>query len=528
MTWQQAASIDQLERGPVVFKKSPKQIALFRVGEDVFAVDNRCPHEGYPLAEGHVDGDCVLTCNWHNWKFRLTDGKCTLGGDHVRSYPVKLEDGQVWVNVEDPSPHVVEQDILEGLKKAFLERDFGRICREIARLHYNKLDPLVAVRKAIEWSHDKFEFGTTHAFGAAADWLADFRSYDGDWEKQLICLAETVDHMAFDSLRQPSFPFAESGDAFDSTAFVEAVESEDRQRAEALVRRGLDDGLHWSDFELAFVEAALAHFNDFGHTLIYVYKTEQLLQQAGEQLEPYLLPVLARHLCYTTREDLLPQFKTYAAVLRELESPGLEDQSQLYADDLFPATTPQASAWVAKNIAGHRPQTLYDALLAALARNLLCYDMSFQDAFDRSVPDSIGWLSFTHGITFANAVRILCTRYPQFWPQGLLQMACMLGRNRRFLDTAADRTDWNVTDRDAFFTSIRERNLDHGLRDPIFSAHLIKTTKAVQEELESASPSCQTYLLAGLNRFLHSPLKQKHVRRLARQANDLVSRDFVE
>jgi hypothetical protein len=433
----------------------------------------------------------------------------------------------VWVNVEDLSPQVVEKNILDGLEKAFIERDFGRICREIARLHYNGLDPLAAVRKAIEWSHDKFEFGTTHAFAAAADWLADFQSYDGDWEKQLICLAETVDHMAFDSLRQPPFPFVAAGDTFDSVAFVEAVEAEDLQRAEALVRRGLDDGLHWRDMEPAFVEAALAHLNDFGHTLIYVYKTRQLLEQAGGQLEPFLLPALARHLCYTTREDLIPQFKTYATMLGKIDRLDLQNQSQLNPDDVFPATTQQALTWVAENLARHQPQTLYDALLEALARNLLYYDTSFQDAFDRSVPDSIGWLSFTHGITFANAVRILCSKYPQFWPQGLLQMACMLGRNRRFLDTAADRTDWNVTGRDEFFASTREMILDHGLRDPIFSAHLIKTTKAVEDELESASTRCQAYLLAGLNRFLHSPLKQKHVRRLARQANDLVSRDFV-
>jgi nitrite reductase/ring-hydroxylating ferredoxin subunit len=48
----------------------------------------RCPHEGYPLAAGQVSpGDCVLTCNWHNWKFRLDTGECLIGGDHVRGYP---------------------------------------------------------------------------------------------------------------------------------------------------------------------------------------------------------------------------------------------------------------------------------------------------------------------------------------------------------------------------------------------------------------------------------------------------------
>ena len=80
----------------------------------------------------------------------------------------------------------------------------------------------------------------------------------------------------------------------------------------------------------------------------------------------------------------------------------------------------------------------------------------------------------------------------------------------------------------AFFAATHDRILDHGIRDPIFSAHLIKPTEAVAEELPHASPSCRAALLASLNRFLHSPLKQQHVRRLARQAIALVQRDFAD
>jgi hypothetical protein len=49
----------------------------------------------------------------------------------------------------------------------------------------------------------------------------------------------------------------------------------------------------------------------------------------------------------------------------------------------------------------------------------------------------------------------------------------------------------------------------------------------VEEELLAAGESRVPSLLPSLNRFLNSPLKQKHVRRLARQANELVSRDFT-
>jgi hypothetical protein len=251
-----------------------------------------------------------------------------------------------------------------------------------------------------------------------------------------------------------------------------------------------------------------------------------MLRSTGDAPEQFLLLSLARRLCYTTREDLIPEFKGYAPALAELPQPAEHDATVLHSDGVFPATTGEALRWVAENAATHRASTLFDVLLEALARNLLHYDTTFQDAFDRPVNQNVGWLNFTHGITFANAIRNICGKYPQLWRQGLLQMACFVGRNRRFLDLQLDESPWIVEDRDACLTPLEDTILDHGLRDPIFSAHLLKTVKAVEAELPHATASCQRYLLAGLNRFVHSPLKQKHTRRLARQAIELVKRDF--
>jgi nitrite reductase/ring-hydroxylating ferredoxin subunit len=528
MTWEKTVPVSELAGRPRVFKRPPLQVALFQVGERVFAVDNRCPHEGYPLAEGKVDGGaCVLTCNWHNWKFRLADGECLLGGDHIRAYPAKVEDGHVWVDFGEPPVEAILQRTQDGLRKAFTERDLGRVCREMSRLHFHKLNPLLAVRRAVEWSHDRLEFGYTHAYAAAADWLALAQTFAGAWEKQLICLAQAVDHMAFDALRDHAFPYAPAGMAFTRPAFLDAVEGERTAEAEGLVRRALADGLHWTDLEETFVAAALAHYNDFGHSLIYACKNAQLLGLAGQELEPYLLPALARHLCYATREDLIPEFRGYAEALAGLPTPAQRDEGPLDAQALFPLSTREALSWVARHIGDHRPQTLYDALLEALARNLLHFDTGYGNAFDRPVQQNVGWLDFTHGVTFANAARVVCTRYPRYWGAALLQMACFLGRNRPYLDLGTDESAWRVPDPDTFFAATHERLLDHGIRDPIFAAHLVKPAAAVAAELPCASVSCRAALLAGLNRYLHSPLKQHHVRRLARQAIALVQRDFA-
>jgi hypothetical protein len=333
--------------------------------------------------------------------------------------------------------------------------------------------------------------------------------------------------MAFDALKDHPYPYAPPSLAFTRQAFLDAVEGERTAEAEGLVRRALADGLHWPDLEEPFVAAALAHYNDFGHSLIYVCKNAQLLDLAGRDLEPYLLPPLARHLCYATREDLIPEFRGYAEVLGGLAASGERNDDSLDTQALFPLSTRDALAWVARHFGDHRPERLYDGLLEALARNLLHFDLQYDLAFDHPVRQNVGWLDFTHGVTFANAARVVCTRHPRYWGAALLQMACFLGRNRPYLDLGIDESEWRVPNPDAFFAAAHERILDHGMRDPIFSAHLVKPVAAVLDELPYASASCRAALLASLNRYLHSPLKQQHVRRLARQAIALVQRDFA-
>ena len=74
------------------------KIAVFRTAEDqIFAIENRCPHKGGPLSEGIVHGASV-TCPLHNWVFDLATGKAQ-GADEgsVRTYPVKVEDGVIFI-----------------------------------------------------------------------------------------------------------------------------------------------------------------------------------------------------------------------------------------------------------------------------------------------------------------------------------------------------------------------------------------------------------------------------------------------
>jgi len=61
------------EGGNVVVVVEQKDVAVFRVKGELFAIDDRCPHMGASLSGGFVE-DGVVTCPWHYWRFRLCDG----------------------------------------------------------------------------------------------------------------------------------------------------------------------------------------------------------------------------------------------------------------------------------------------------------------------------------------------------------------------------------------------------------------------------------------------------------------------
>jgi len=99
--WIDVGAVEELEKSELQALRAGKtRIALSCVGGEFGAVSNACNHVGGPLGEGHLDGDYV-TCPWHQYKFhRLTgDGEPGFEDDRVPSYPVKVENGRVLVNV---------------------------------------------------------------------------------------------------------------------------------------------------------------------------------------------------------------------------------------------------------------------------------------------------------------------------------------------------------------------------------------------------------------------------------------------
>src|SRR5205823_6269072 len=93
-----ACSLDELKsKSCVVVRGTDHPIAVFWHDGRVRAVDNRCPHMGFPLIQCSVH-DGILTCHWHHARFDLASG-CTfdLFADDVPAAKTEIRNGDVYV-----------------------------------------------------------------------------------------------------------------------------------------------------------------------------------------------------------------------------------------------------------------------------------------------------------------------------------------------------------------------------------------------------------------------------------------------
>jgi len=97
--WRKVCPLDEIPQlGARVVKTAHGNVAVFRNAEDeVFALDDRCPHRGGPLSQGIVFGRKVA-CPLHNWNIELADGRAAAPDEGcTRTYQVKVENGAVYL-----------------------------------------------------------------------------------------------------------------------------------------------------------------------------------------------------------------------------------------------------------------------------------------------------------------------------------------------------------------------------------------------------------------------------------------------
>jgi nitrite reductase/ring-hydroxylating ferredoxin subunit len=97
------AKLDEVPPGTIIeVEFGGEPYAICNVDGHVRALFGECPHEGGPLGQGVLEGP-LISCPWHCWQFDSLTGVCIMGDDVVlETYPVKIEGGDILVQLPMP------------------------------------------------------------------------------------------------------------------------------------------------------------------------------------------------------------------------------------------------------------------------------------------------------------------------------------------------------------------------------------------------------------------------------------------
>ncbi|UDM53686.1 non-heme iron oxygenase ferredoxin subunit [Cupriavidus sp. MP-37] len=101
MAWIHIDAADTLQNDEVMpLTLGDRQLAVYRSDNAYFVTDNVCTHQYALLSDGYLEDGCI-ECPLHQARFDIRTGKamCAPATGDIRTYPVKIEDSRVWVEL---------------------------------------------------------------------------------------------------------------------------------------------------------------------------------------------------------------------------------------------------------------------------------------------------------------------------------------------------------------------------------------------------------------------------------------------
>ena len=415
-----AASLSELRAvGRLVVHVEGHTVCLFADGNEVHAVDNRCPHMGFPLHRGTVC-DGILTCHWHHARFDLrTGGTFDQFADELRRFPVELDGDAVLVDV------IPREDAVAHQRKRLhdgLERDI----------------PLVVAKSTIALLETDATGGDV--FRAGIDFGVARRG--GGWFRGLTTLtcfmnlvprldatdrapalyhgladvagdsADGPPHFVLEPLPGPAPSVARLATWFRN--FVEVRDSEGAERAlVSAVRGGASPG---ELADMLFAAATDHRYLDGGHTLDFVNKALEALDLAGWERAEAVLASLPAQLAFAERMEEANAWRNPVDLVALLERAFEQLPGALGAK---PGGWTGRAELVTALLEGEAPEAL-DALLAALGQGASEVQLASAVTFAAATriarfptSNEFGdWDTALHTFTFANAVHQGLRRSP--------------------------------------------------------------------------------------------------------------------
>src|SRR5438132_220703 len=298
--------------GRLLTKVGTIPVVVFWHDDAAFAIEDRCPHLGFPLHQGTVEAGLV-TCHWHHARFDLVSG-CTfdLWADDARGFDVRIRGDDVFVTASvhaDPVGHLqarlrngLEDDISLVIAKSVLGLlDSGVPASEIVR---------TGVEFGVRYRSSGWGAGLT-VLVAMANLIPQLAADD-----QALALVHGLTFVARDTSNQaPRFAVSalETDDIpFDrlESWYRRFVDTRSSDAAERTLETALAESDRLAEVEDMMFAAVTDHvFIDGGHTIDFTNKAFEAVEHLGKDAAPEILPTLVRQTTAATRSEEFSEWR---------------------------------------------------------------------------------------------------------------------------------------------------------------------------------------------------------------------------
>jgi nitrite reductase/ring-hydroxylating ferredoxin subunit len=418
-----AASLEAVRAaGRLPVQVEGHSLALFATGGKVYAVDNRCPHMGFPLHRGTLE-DGILTCHWHHARFDLeSGGTFDQFADDARVFPVEVRNGEVWVDVapRDDWRAYRRKRLRDGL-----ERNISLVVAKagISLLEGGE-DPAGPFR-------DGLRFGVRYRRAGWGPGLTIHACMMNliprlEPEDRPRALYHGLSAVANDSDEMPPRfvldPLPESGASGETLArwfrrFVEVRDSEGAERClVSAVRAGAD---HRQLADMLFAAATDHRYIGLGHPLDFTNKALEALDAAGWQHAEEVLSSLARGYATASRMEESNSWRNPVDLV-EILGGAFEELPAALEEGRNRRGSWEPGGDLTPVLLGEEPREIAQALLAALRAGATGVELAGAVSYAAALrivrfPTSNefnDWDTALHTFTFANAVQQGLRRSP--------------------------------------------------------------------------------------------------------------------
>ena len=280
-------------KGVIVVQGKDRPIAVYEHDGKVSAVDNRCPHLGFPLHKGTVK-DGILTCHWHQARFDLCSG-CTfdLFADDIPGFETRVENGEVLV-ANMPRERADEAYHLRRLHKG-MEQNIGLLQAKslIGLLKTPNASVPEIIRDIVRYGTQNQNVPGGFTELTIAGNLQKAATQDTQYYL-LLRAAQQIAGASRNSKRQVREPLSGKNYPFETLKrwLYQWVQGRDRDGAERVLLTAVEQNMPKEQLsELVFGAISERIYCDTGHIFDFANKCFELLDQIGWNLAADLLPL---------------------------------------------------------------------------------------------------------------------------------------------------------------------------------------------------------------------------------------------